>query len=140
MMTGRTVLVLVLSLVSWLLCLSGAMAGSEQNGAAIPAEDYALYDQVVTSKFLTSATRLVVIERLTRFRLAPDQEVAPTVESFREGGYFGDELPGELIRESSCSIGSRAGSQEDFISASVTGSSRRGGSKSRKCLWLARSQ
>lgn len=41
MMTGRTVLVLVLSLVSWLLCLSGAMAGSEQNGAAIPAEDYA---------------------------------------------------------------------------------------------------
>lgn len=98
MMTGRTVLVLVLSLVSWLLCLSGAMAGSEQNGAVIPAEDYALYDQVVTSKFLTSATRLVVIERLTRFRLAPDQEVAPTVESFREGGYFGDELPGELIR------------------------------------------
>jgi len=99
MMTRRTVLVMALLLVSGLLCLSGAIAGSDQNGAVIPAEDYALYDQVVTSKFLTSATRLVVIERMTRFRLAPDQEEPPTVESFREGGYFGDELPSELIRE-----------------------------------------
>lgn len=98
MMTCRTVLVLVLLLASELLCLSGAIAGSGQNGVAIPAEDYALYDQVVTSKFLTSVTRLVVIERMTRFRLAPDQEAAPTVDSFREGGYFGDELPLELIR------------------------------------------
>lgn len=99
MMTRRTILVMALLLVSGLLCLSGAIAGSDQNGAVIPAEDYALYDQVVTSKFLTSATRLVVIERMTRFRLAPDQEESPTVESFREGGYFGDELPSELIRE-----------------------------------------
>ncbi len=89
---------MVLLLVSGLLCLSGAIAGSDQKGAVIPAEDYAFYDQVVTSKFLTSVTRLVVIERMTRFRLAPDQEESPTVESFREGGYFGDELPLELIR------------------------------------------
>lgn len=98
MMTCRTVLALFLSLVTGLLCLSGAIAGSDQNAAVIPAEDYALYDQAVTSKFLTSATRLVVIERMTRFRLAPDQEASPTVENFREGGYFGDELPLELIR------------------------------------------
>lgn len=89
---------MVLSLVTGLFCLSGAIAGSDQNGAVIPAEDYALYDQVVTSKFLTSAARLVVIERMTRFRLAPDQEESPTVENFREGGYFGDELSLELIR------------------------------------------
>ena len=98
MMTRRTVLVLVLLLASGLFCLSGAIAASGQDGAAIPAEDYALYDQVVRSKFLTSVTRLVLIERMTGFRLAPDQEAAPTVDSFREGGYFGDELPLELIR------------------------------------------
>lgn len=99
MMTRLAVLVMVLLLVNGLLCLSGAMAGSDQRAGVIPAEDYALYDQAVTSKFLTSATRLVVIERVTRFRLAPDQEEPTTVESFREGGYFGGELPLELIRE-----------------------------------------
>ena len=45
--------------------------------------NYALYDQVVASKFLTSATQLVVIERMTRLRLSPNQEGPTTAEAFR---------------------------------------------------------
>lgn len=99
MVTGRTVLALALSLVSELFCLSGAIAWPDQNGSVIPAEDYELYDQAVTSKFLTSATRLVVIERMTRFRLSPDQEGPTGMNDFQEAGYFAGELPVPLIRE-----------------------------------------
>ena len=99
MMTRLAVLVMALLLVSGLLCLSGAIAGSGQRAGVISAEDYALYDQVVMSKFLTSATRLVVIERMTRLRLSPDQEEPTTVEYFEEGGYFDGELPLEMVRE-----------------------------------------
>jgi len=77
----------------------GAVAESDQKADAIPAEDYALYDQVVTSKFLTSATRLVVIERMTRLRLSPDQKGPTTIGAFQEQGYFDGELPADLIRE-----------------------------------------
>jgi len=77
----------------------GAVAESDQKADAIPAEDYALYDQVVTRKFLTSATRLVVIERMTRLRLSPDQEGPTTIGAVQEQGYFDGELPADLIRE-----------------------------------------
>ena len=77
----------------------GAVAGSDQKSEAISADDYALYDQVVTSKFLTSATQLVVIERMTRLRLSPDQEAPTTVRAFQEQGYFDGELPTDLVRE-----------------------------------------
>lgn len=76
-----------------------SVAGSDQNAAALPAEDYALYDQVITSKFLTSATQLVVIERTTHFRLSPDQEGPTTLGAFQEREYFDGELPADLIRE-----------------------------------------
>jgi hypothetical protein len=58
-----------------------------------------LYDQVVASKFLTSATQLVVIERMTRLRLSPDQEGPTTIGAFQEQRYFDGELPADLIRE-----------------------------------------
>ena len=77
----------------------GAVAGSDQKSEAISADDYALYDQVVTSKFLTSTTQLVVIERMTRLRLSPDQEAPTTVRAFQEQGYFDGELPTDLVRE-----------------------------------------
>jgi len=77
----------------------GGVAEADQKAETIPAEDYALYDQVVTRKFLTSATRLVVIERMTRFRLSPDQEGQTTIGAFQEQGYFDSELPTDLIRE-----------------------------------------
>ena len=94
-------MVLIIVCCSWMDSSRspGAVAGSDQKADAIPAEDYALYDQVVTSKFLTSATQLVVIERMTRLRLSPDQEGPTTIGAFQEQGYFDGELPADLIRE-----------------------------------------
>ena len=99
MMTRLTVLIIAVLLMEGCLGTAEALAESPQQADAIPAEDYALYDQVVTSKFLTSATQLVVIERMTRFRFSPDQEGAATIEAFQEQGYFDGELPTDLIRE-----------------------------------------
>ena len=78
---------------------SGAVAGSDQKADVLSTEDYALYDQVVASKFLTSATQLVVIERMTRLRLSPDQEGPTTARAFQEQDYFDGELPEDLIRD-----------------------------------------
>jgi len=78
---------------------SGAMVESGQKADVIPVEDYVLYDQVVTRKFLTSATQLVVIERATQFRLSPDQEGPTTIGAFQEQDYFDGELPEDLIHE-----------------------------------------
>ncbi|MEY4705315.1 MAG: hypothetical protein RL042_1520 [Nitrospirota bacterium] len=99
MMTRVAVLVMAVLFTDVLPGLPGAVAESEQKASNIPAEDYALYDQVVTSKFLTSATRLVVIERMTRLRLSPGQEEPTEAEHFHEGGYFDGELPADLIQE-----------------------------------------
>jgi hypothetical protein len=75
-----------------------AWAASESQ-AAIPVEDYDLYDQIVTKKFLTSDTRLVVLERMTVGQLMPDERVSVTVAQFDEQSYFDGELPRELVRD-----------------------------------------
>ena len=99
-MTRLVVFILtMLLMVGGFMGASGAVAESDRQADAIPAEDYALYDQVVTRKFLTSATRLVVIERMTRFHLSPDQEESTTIGAFQEQEYFDSELPTDLIRE-----------------------------------------
>jgi hypothetical protein len=95
MMTRLMVLIFtMLSMVA-----SATVAESGQKTDAIPVADYALYDQVVTSKFLTSATQLVVIERTTQFRLSPDQEGPTTIGAFQEQEFFDGELPADLTRE-----------------------------------------
>ena len=99
MMTHQTVVIVAALLLGGLMGTSGAGAVSDRKADAISAEDYALYDQVVTSKFLTSATRLVVIERMTRLRLSPDQAGPTTIGAFQEQGYFDGKLPPDLIRE-----------------------------------------
>ena len=99
MMIRLMVLTVSVLLTNDVLGLPGAVAGFDQKAEAISADDYALYDQVVTSKFLTSSTQLVVIERMTRLRLSPDQEGSTTVGVFQEQGYFNDELPTDMIRE-----------------------------------------
>jgi len=99
MMIRLMVLIITVLLTDVVLGLPRAVAGSDQQAEVIPAEDYALYDQVVTSKFLTSATQLVVIERATLFRLSPDQEGPTTIGAFLEQEYFDGELPADLIRE-----------------------------------------
>ena len=93
------VVIMAVLLMGGLTGASGAVAESDEKVGVIPTEDYALYDHVVTSKFLTSDTRLVVIERMTRLRLSPDQEGSATIGTFQEQGYFDGELPSELIRE-----------------------------------------
>jgi hypothetical protein len=98
-MARLTLLIIAMLFMDVLLDLPGTAAGFDQKADAIPAEDYALYDQVVTSKFLTSATQLVVIERTTQFRLSPDQEGPTTLGAFQEREFFDGELPADLIRE-----------------------------------------
>jgi hypothetical protein len=94
-----TVPFLVVLIMSAFMGVSGAAAGFDQKADAISAEDYALYDQVVTGKFFTSATQLVVIERMTRLRLSPDQEGTTTIGAFQGQGYFDDTLPMDLLQE-----------------------------------------
>ena len=94
MMTRLVLLVIAVLFADVLLGLSGAVTESDH----ILAEDYPLYDQVVTSTFLTSVTQLVVIERLTRLRLTPDQEEPTTIGAFQEQEYFDGELPSDLVR------------------------------------------
>jgi hypothetical protein len=98
-MTRLTVFLIGALFFSGFIDASGALADSDQRADVIPAEDYALYDQVVASKFLTSATQLVVIERMTRLQLSPGQKGQATVGAFQEQGYFKSKLPADLIRE-----------------------------------------
>jgi hypothetical protein len=99
-MTRLVVFILtMLLMMGGFIKVLGTVVASDRQSEAIPAEDYALYDQVVTSKFLTSATQLVVIERMTRLRLSPDHEGPATLGAFREQEYFGSKLPADLIRE-----------------------------------------
>jgi hypothetical protein len=99
MMTRMAVLIVGAPLFCVLMGVSGSAAESDQKSAAIPAEDYALYDQVVTKKFLTSDTQLVAIERMTVSRLLPNREGPMTVALFQEQGYFNDALPLDLVRD-----------------------------------------
>ena len=98
-MIRSAVLITAVLLIDVFLGLPRAEAQLEQDTDVVVAEDYALYDQVVTSKFLTSKTQLIVIERMTRFRLSPDQDGPATIEAFQEEEYFDGELPTDLIRE-----------------------------------------
>lgn len=72
---------------------------TEERPAAVPVEEYSFYDQVIDEKFLTSETKLVIIERLTVTRLHPEQKDKVSLETFREHGYFDGRLPMELVRE-----------------------------------------
>jgi hypothetical protein len=141
-MTRLTVLFIAVLLTDVPLGLPRAMAELDQKADAIAAEDYALYDQVVTSKFLTSATQLVMVERMTRLRLSPDQEGPTTIGAFQEQRYFDGELPADLIREFSAvnrqpsrlegrfhfGVGYRFDTEDDRRTGGVLGSSSHGGS------------
>lgn len=90
------------TLLAWLVfLLAGPLPASvAENAPASPMpDDYALYDQVVTKKFLTSETQLVVIERMTLCRLVPNQDGPVTTKLFQEQGYFDGELPPDLVRD-----------------------------------------
>src|SRR5262245_5832266 len=92
-------------IAGWLilvLCVilgNGQAVAELQEQVGVSVEDYALYDQVVTSKFLTNQTRLVLIERLTVSRLYPDQDVPTTIGLFDEHDLFDRRLPPDLVRD-----------------------------------------
>ncbi|HSN03833.1 MAG TPA: hypothetical protein VLS44_02550 [Nitrospira sp.] len=67
--------------------------------AAFPDDEYRLYDEIIASKFLTSGTSLVLIERMTTTQLSPKQEGLLTMPLFQEQGYFDGGLPTDLVRE-----------------------------------------
>jgi hypothetical protein len=67
--------------------------------SAVPAEDYALYDRTIASIFLTSYTRLVVIERMTVARLFPGRTEPMTIGSFHDRNFFMGRLPPDLARD-----------------------------------------
>jgi hypothetical protein len=91
-----------LVIAAWFTCLplyrTLAAEGVSQ-AAGIPAEDYALYDQVVENIFLTSHTELVILERMTVARLSPDLAEPMTRGSFQERNYFMGRLPPDLVRD-----------------------------------------
>jgi hypothetical protein len=66
---------------------------------AVPPEDYPLYDLIVDEKFLTTETKLVVLERATLTRLHPEQEGPLRLETFQTYEIFDGRLPSELVRD-----------------------------------------
>jgi hypothetical protein len=82
-----------------MIVLAGLCAGAAESPPNIPVEDYGFYDRVVAKKFLTSETRLVVLERMTVPRLFPNQDGPVTMATFRDQDFFGGSLPPDLIRD-----------------------------------------
>lgn len=71
------------------------LVGEQQ--AAVPAEEYPLYDLVVRDKFLTSRTTMVVIERVTVARVKKNERDYLSRESLEEQEVFENKLPPVLL-------------------------------------------
>jgi hypothetical protein len=70
-----------------------------QHQTLVPVEDYPLYDLIVIGKFLTSETRLVMVNRLTLIRVHPEQQDPLHVETFRQDELFDGRISRELVRD-----------------------------------------
>ena len=97
-MTGFSLLALTCVLSMGSASLAPAETRPDTS-AAVPAEDYPLYDLVVDEKFLTPETKLIVLERFTLTRLHPEQQGPLRPETFHQYEIFDGRLPGELIRD-----------------------------------------
>jgi hypothetical protein len=97
-MTGFSLVALTCAVSMGSVCPTHAETAPESS-AAIPAEDYPLYDLIVDEKFLTPETKLVVLERATLTRLHPQQEGPLRLETFDQYEIFDGRLPGELVRD-----------------------------------------
>ena len=89
---------LLLRLLSMVLVLPAIGLAAEGTVTAVPAEDYARYDQIITSKFLSSETQLVLLERKTATQISPEQEGPLTARWLQKQAYFDGTLPDELVR------------------------------------------
>ena len=97
-MTGFRLLALGCSLSMGAAFSTPAETGPDAS-AAIPAEDYPLYDLIVDEKFLTPETKLVVLERATVTRMHPEQQGPPRPETFQQYEIFDGRLPSELVQD-----------------------------------------
>lgn len=75
----------------------GAAEQPEVKPPPVPAEHYPIFDLVVQSKYLTSGTRLVLIERLTAVRMDEEERQYLSPEFFEEQGVFDGRLPAPLL-------------------------------------------
>ncbi|HJR78358.1 MAG TPA: hypothetical protein VJ805_15365, partial [Nitrospiraceae bacterium] len=94
--------IVVLLLVGSAVLRTGPARAAESNeprAPAVAADDYPVYDQVVRSKFLTTGTTLVIIERMTTTQMLPESPVLPTVALFEERAFFDSRLPRDLIMD-----------------------------------------
>ncbi len=78
---------------------AGSLGVTPELAEPVPAEDYPFYDLAVEDKFLTSQTKLVVIERMTATHLHPDEPDVPTLAWFAQREYFSGRLPQDLLRD-----------------------------------------
>lgn len=72
---------------------------AEKRPPFVPDEEYPVYDAVVRSKFLTSETALVLIERLTVSREQQDDHDYLNRDFFAEHNVFGGRLPAALLND-----------------------------------------
>jgi hypothetical protein len=93
----RTGLFLAILLVLGSPLSLGAADLVGEQPAAVPAEEYPLYDLVVRDKFLTSRTTMVVIERLTVALVKKDERDYLSRESLEEQEVFENKLPPVLL-------------------------------------------
>ncbi|SPP65844.1 conserved exported hypothetical protein [Nitrospira lenta] len=94
----RTRIYLFLILLSLVMTLPVVGLAGEETVVSIPVEDYARYDQIITSKFLHSETQLVLLERKTTTQISPEQDGLLTSVWFLKQAYFDGTLPVELAR------------------------------------------
>jgi hypothetical protein len=92
------------ALIATLLCASftcppPVLSAEPDDPPVVPTEDYPLYDLIVDEKFLTTETKLVLLERATLTRLHPEQQGPLRVETFQEYEIFDGRLPIELVRD-----------------------------------------
>ena len=76
---------------------SGTAGQDGEKPPPVPAEEYPIFDLAVRSKYLTSGTRLVLIERLTAVRVDKDERGYLSPEFFDEQNVFGGRLPAALL-------------------------------------------
>ncbi|MEW6545132.1 MAG: hypothetical protein AB1411_16195 [Nitrospirota bacterium] len=86
------------TLLAWPTPAAPEVSG-ETKPQPVPVEEYPIYDRVVRAKFLTSQTRLVLIQRLTVARLGPAEEDVPSRSFFSERSLFQGGLSADLLQD-----------------------------------------
>lgn len=93
------VTVLLVSLIGAECPAIGLTLEPPEEPRSVRPEEYPIYDLVITSKFLTSKTQLVVIRELTATRLGPFTDKPPSEEFLVANEFFGQRLAPDLIRD-----------------------------------------